>query len=108
MTGRTGSGKSTLLYCLTGLMHYEGEIWIGGRNIRTLTPQELSRTSVTITQRPILYQGTRKADLYQLIADELPGTLVIGISHKATHGDFYQYVLNMETLQVSRLEGVTY
>lgn len=68
----------------------------------------LSRTSVTMTQRPILYQGTRKADLYQLIADGAIRYALIGISHKATHGDFYQYVLNMETLQVSRLEGVTY
>ena len=39
--GHTGSGKTVLLECIAGLNHASrGEIWINGRNVTKLTPEE--------------------------------------------------------------------
>jgi len=44
LRGASGAGKSTLLHLLGGLdTPTEGEIWLGGRNLATLSPGELAR-----------------------------------------------------------------
>lgn len=45
LIGRNGSGKSTLLRAVAGLNpRYNGEILLGGHNIRNMRPQQLSKT----------------------------------------------------------------
>ena len=47
--GKSGSGKSTLIKCLIGLMDPdEGEISVFGKNISSLTYQELNETRVIL------------------------------------------------------------
>ena len=47
--GGSGSGKSTLLRTLVGLERpTSGEIWIGGKNLATVTPKELDDLRKTI------------------------------------------------------------
>ena len=48
--GENGSGKSTLLRVLTGLMPYEGNILIDGRELRSMKRKELSRYTALLTQ----------------------------------------------------------
>src|SRR5260370_28428173 len=44
LRGASGAGKSTLLYLLGGLdSPNEGEIWLAGRNLATLSRSELAR-----------------------------------------------------------------
>ena len=44
LKGRSGSGKTTLLNCVGGLdQPTEGEIWINGRHINTLSEKQLTQ-----------------------------------------------------------------
>jgi phospholipid/cholesterol/gamma-HCH transport system ATP-binding protein len=47
--GGSGSGKSTLLRTMVGLERpTSGEIWLGGKNMATITPEELNELRKTI------------------------------------------------------------
>lgn len=50
LIGRNGTGKSTLLRAIAGLNHrYSGEILLDGKNIKTVTPNELAKTIAFVT-----------------------------------------------------------
>ena len=49
--GPNGAGKSTLLKCILGLMkNYEGDIWLDGRDIRTLDRKKMAAIAAYVPQ----------------------------------------------------------
>ncbi|KAJ3497677.1 hypothetical protein NLG97_g1716 [Lecanicillium saksenae] len=50
LVGRTGSGKSSMLLVLLRLLEYSGNIYIDGRELRTIPRNELRSRITTITQ----------------------------------------------------------
>jgi len=56
--GPTGSGKSTLVHLLAGLIGYEGEIFLDGRELRSIPKGELRRQVGLVLQEPFLYAKT--------------------------------------------------
>ncbi len=49
--GSNGVGKSTLFRCILGLLPgYEGEVYLGGKNIRTLSVREMAGLAAYIPQ----------------------------------------------------------
>jgi ATP-binding cassette subfamily B multidrug efflux pump len=62
--GSTGSGKTTLLGLVPRLYDAtEGEVLVGGRNVRELDPALLSRTVGLVPQGPYLFSGTVATNL---------------------------------------------
>jgi len=56
--GPTGSGKSTLVHLLGGLIDYEGEILLDGRELGTIPKSELRRNVGLVLQEPWLFAKT--------------------------------------------------
>ncbi|KAJ6790277.1 hypothetical protein PWT90_07508 [Aphanocladium album] len=61
--GRTGSGKSSLLLTLLGLLSTEGTVAIDSVNINHVDPDALRARIVTITQHPLQFDDTLRANL---------------------------------------------
>ncbi|CAG9854961.1 unnamed protein product [Phyllotreta striolata] len=61
--GRTGAGKSTLISLLLGLYPYEGDIFIGPSNLTNIPRKILRRNISIISQDPVLFTGTIRANL---------------------------------------------
>ncbi|MGK5496883.1 ABC transporter ATP-binding protein [Streptomyces sp. URMC 125] len=62
--GSTGSGKSTLLSLVPRLSDAtEGEVLVGGVDVRRLDPALLARTVGLVPQRPYLFSGTVATNL---------------------------------------------
>ncbi|GAA1005831.1 multidrug ABC transporter ATPase [Streptomyces sp. F-3] len=62
--GSTGSGKSTLLGLVPRLFDAtEGEVLVGGVDVRTLDPKVLARTVGLVPQKPYLFSGTVATNL---------------------------------------------
>lgn len=62
--GSTGSGKTTLLNLIPRLTDTtEGEVRIGGVNVRDLAPETLSRAVGIVPQKPYLFSGTVASNL---------------------------------------------
>jgi ATP-binding cassette subfamily B protein len=69
--GSTGSGKSTLVELLDGLYpDYEGNIYVGEREIRTIPLTTLRRSMGMVLQEPYLYSKTVGENI--AITDEEP------------------------------------
>src|SRR6185369_15162905 len=58
LLGPTGSGKSTLVHLLAGLIDYDGEIWLDGRELRSVAKGELRQQVNLILQEPYLFAKT--------------------------------------------------
>jgi ATP-binding cassette subfamily B protein len=58
LLGPTGSGKSTLVHLLAGLIDYEGEILLDGRELRSIPKGELRRQVGLVLQEPWLFAKT--------------------------------------------------
>jgi len=58
LLGPTGSGKSTLVHLLAGLVDYEGEILLDGRELRSIPKVELRRQVGLVLQEPWLFAKT--------------------------------------------------
>ncbi len=64
LIGRTGSGKSTLLQTLFRFFDLEsGNIYLDGREVRSLTLSELRKNLAIIPQDPVLFMGTVRSNL---------------------------------------------
>ncbi|TQV90051.1 multidrug resistance protein MDR [Cordyceps javanica] len=61
--GRTGSGKSSLLLTLLGHLSYEGTVEIDGVDIANIDPDALRAHIITITQHPVQFDDTIRANL---------------------------------------------
>jgi ATP-binding cassette, subfamily B, multidrug efflux pump len=62
--GSTGSGKTTLLNLIPRLIDVtEGEVRVGGVNVRELEPEVLAKAVGIIPQRPYLFSGTIASNL---------------------------------------------
>ena len=62
--GSTGSGKTTLLNLVPRLFDTtEGEVRIGGADVRAMDPGLLSRTVGLVPQKPYLFSGTVASNL---------------------------------------------
>lgn len=62
--GSTGSGKSTLLGLVPRLFDAtEGEVLVGGVDVRSLDPKLLARTVGLVPQKPYLFTGTVATNL---------------------------------------------
>ncbi|MFE1782668.1 ABC transporter ATP-binding protein [Streptomyces sp. NPDC059506] len=62
--GSTGSGKSTLLGLVPRLFDAtDGEVLVGGVNVRDLDPALLARTVGLVPQKPYLFSGTVATNL---------------------------------------------
>ena len=59
IVGTTGSGKSTLVSLIPRLFDAnEGEIRIGGQNLKEITKEALRKSVSIVLQRPVLFSGT--------------------------------------------------
>ncbi|MFD5315823.1 ABC transporter ATP-binding protein [Streptomyces sp. NPDC127098] len=64
LVGPTGSGKSTLLQLMLRIVDAtEGQILMGGEDIRSLDPTLLTRRVGYVPQRPYLFSGTVASNL---------------------------------------------
>jgi iron complex transport system ATP-binding protein len=54
VVGKNGCGKSTLLAALCGLLPFEGETWVDGVSLSTLTPRERAQRVAMMVQQPRL------------------------------------------------------
>ncbi len=62
--GRIGSGKSTLVNCLNRYLDPpEGSIFLGDREIRSLSFADVRRSIRTVTQEPFLFSDTVRENL---------------------------------------------
>jgi ATP-binding cassette subfamily B multidrug efflux pump len=62
--GSTGSGKTTLLNLVPRLIDVtEGEVRVGGVNVRELAPEVLAKAVGIVPQRPYLFSGTIASNL---------------------------------------------
>jgi ATP-binding cassette subfamily B multidrug efflux pump len=62
--GSTGAGKTTLLNLIPRLTDAtEGEVRVGGVNVRDLAPEVLSEAVGVVPQRPFLFSGTIASNL---------------------------------------------
>ena len=64
LVGPSGSGKSSLLRCLNRLEEPTGgSVRLEGRDVRSLDPRRLRREVALVTQSPVLFEGTVRANL---------------------------------------------
>jgi len=64
IVGTTGSGKSTLASLIPRLFDVnEGEILVGGKNLKEITKEALRKTVSIVLQRPVLFSGTIEDNL---------------------------------------------
>jgi ATP-binding cassette, subfamily B, multidrug efflux pump len=62
--GSTGAGKTTLLNLIPRLIDVtEGEVRVGGVNVRELEPEVLAKAVGIVPQRPYLFSGTVASNL---------------------------------------------
>ena len=62
--GSTGSGKTTLLNLIPRLTDVtEGEVRVGGVNVKDLAPEVLAKSVGIVPQRPYLFSGTIASNL---------------------------------------------
>ncbi|MCT6839178.1 MAG: ATP-binding cassette domain-containing protein, partial [Bifidobacteriales bacterium] len=64
LTGPSGAGKSTLIEALLGFIRpLEGQISLGGVDIQTLRPADVTRQISWIGQKPVLFAGSLKENI---------------------------------------------
>jgi len=64
LKGASGTGKSTLLKMAIRFMRQdEGQIRFQGKDIRSISPQELRRQMAYVSQNPYLFPGSIKSNL---------------------------------------------
>jgi len=102
LIGPNGSGKTTLIKCIDSILRPRGSIFLDGRDIESLTRQEIARTigyvpqssssplsktvfdTVLIGRRPRISWQVSDADLDKVVRD--PGALASGRPGRQGYG----------------------
>ena len=64
LTGPSGAGKSTLIEMLLGFIRpSQGEILLGGADLQTLHPSDVTRQISWIGQKPVIFAGTLRDNI---------------------------------------------
>ncbi|MCY0879924.1 MAG: thiol reductant ABC exporter subunit CydD [Firmicutes bacterium] len=75
IVGPSGSGKSTLLQTLLGDLPYDGDILIGGVNLKDLDLTWWRSQMAWVTQRPYFFAGTIRENLQRVAPDASPDAM---------------------------------
>ncbi len=87
VAGPSGGGKSTFIKALDKLEPAEGAITVGGRDLRTLTRQELAELVVLVPQRPFLIAGSIYRNICYGLPDGVPLEEVRRAARRASIAD---------------------
>lgn len=63
LTGPNGAGKSSALKALAGLLPCSGQLQVGGRDLRSLSPRERARELAYVPQQSLLTSGISVRDV---------------------------------------------
>lgn len=64
IAGASGSGKTTLLAILLRLIHnYSGEVYFFGKELRTISREEIAKKVAYVPQRTYIFSGTIKENI---------------------------------------------
>jgi ATP-binding cassette subfamily B protein len=105
LLGPTGSGKSTLVHLLAGLIDYEGEIFLDGRELRTVAKGELRKQVGLVLQEPWLFAKTIGENIGLAHGDVRPEEIVSAARIASFHDVVEGFPHGYETLLGER--GVT-
>lgn len=90
IAGPSGCGKSTFIKALCKMEQCGGEIYINGREIRTLSRKEIARNIALVPQSPFLIAGTIYDNICYGLDGEIPLEEVEAAAKKAYIYDFIQ------------------
>lgn len=62
LIGPNGAGKTTLVRTLSGSLHHEGSIEVGGRDVHGLSVRHRARSLAVVPQHPVIPPGMRVFD----------------------------------------------
>ena len=97
--GPTGSGKTSILHLLAGLYpEYEGDIFLDGKELRTLNLLEYRRQLGYVLQEPLLFSGSIKKNILMgwgnaLLADVERAAKNAEIHHAIQDFDRHYYTI---------------
>ena len=90
IAGPSGCGKSTFIKALCKMEQCGGEIYINGREIRTLSRKDIARDIALVPQSPFLIAGTVYDNICYGLDGEIPLADVEAAAKKAYIYDFIQ------------------
>ncbi len=94
VVGPSGAGKSTLVNLLLRFWDYQqGSIYLGGRNIKELQPEELRQLIAVVAQRTHLFNTTIRENLL-LAKPTATAEELADVVHRARLDDFIQELPN--------------
>lgn len=105
LLGPTGSGKSTLVHLLAGLLDYEGEIFLDGRELRSVPKGELRKQVGLVLQEPYLFAKTIGENIGLAHGDVRPEEIVGAARVASFHEGIEGFPHGYDTLLGER--GVT-
>ena len=73
LIGRNGAGKTSLLRAVAGLVHYDGSVTVGGREVASLGPRQRARGLAMVPQTPVVPLDMTVADYALLGRTPAPG-----------------------------------
>jgi len=105
LLGPTGSGKSTLVHLLAGLIDYEGELFLDGRELRSIPKGELRQQVGLVLQEPHLFAKTIGENIGLAHGDVRPEEIVAAARVASFHEGIQGFPHGYDTLLGER--GVT-
>jgi len=84
IAGASGCGKTTFIHLLLKLIHgYSGEITLFGKDLKTVTREEIAEKIAYVPQRPFIFSGTIKENIIYGVKKEISETDIIEATKKA-------------------------
>ena len=89
LVGQSGGGKSTTASLLLKLYdNYQGEIWVGDRELKTLSPYQLRKNIAAVPQEILLFGGS----IQENIAYGKPGSSLEEIQDAARKANAHEFI----------------